>query len=75
MEVAVFEVDAGSKTNTGRDELLGQLVQRVRAGGLDVDQAALAFTERGKTVFRGTPDLTRYLATHGVSRWTHELSI
>ena len=72
---AVFAADSPSRTNQGRAELLADLADRARTSGLRVDKAALAFTEGGRATFYGTPDLVRYLSTHGVSQWTHTITV
>lgn len=72
---AVFAADSPSRTSQGRAELLADLAGKARGSGLRVDKAALAFTEGGRPTFYGTPDLVRYLSTHGVSRWTHTLTV
>jgi hypothetical protein len=46
-----------------------------RRAGLRADKAALAFMEGGRAKFYGTPDLVRFLAGHGVPRWTHTIEI
>lgn len=72
---AVFAADAPSHSNRARDQLLGQLAVEARQSGLRVDKAALAYSQGGRTSFYGTPDLVRYLSTHGVSQWTHTLTV
>jgi hypothetical protein len=72
---AVFNADANDRTNAGRQQLLGQLVARARRNNLQVDKAALAFQEAGRTTYFGTPDLVRYLSSSGVGRWTHTLDV
>lgn len=75
IDFAVFAADAGDRTNASRQRLLGQLVAQARGNNLRVDKAALAFQERGRTTYYGTPDLVRYLSSSGVARWTHTLDI
>lgn len=72
---AVFAADAPSRNDADRAELLHQLAAEARRSGLRVDKAALAFSEGRRTVYYGTPDLVRYLSTHGVSHWTHSLTV
>jgi hypothetical protein len=50
-------------------------VGAARAHGLNVDKAALAFREGGRTVFWGTPDLVRFLSRCGVPAWTHSIRL
>jgi hypothetical protein len=72
---AIFAADAANHTDTGREELLAQLVAKARGNSLRVDKAALAYQEAGRTRFFGTPDLVKYLASRGIPRWTHTLDI
>lgn len=73
---AVFDADARSRTNHGRDELLAQLVDLARQSGLRIDKAALAFTEHGRLKFYGTPDLVQYLSKAPMAlRWTHSVDM
>lgn len=72
---AVFSADATDRTKADRQRLLGQLVAQARRNSLRVDKAALAFQEAGRTTYFGPPDLVQYLASNGVSRWTHTLDI
>jgi hypothetical protein len=46
-----------------------------RRQGLRVQKAALAYEECGRPTFHGTSDLVTYLASHGVSQWTHTLDL
>lgn len=71
----VFAADSPSRTNHDRAALLADLANRARHEGFRIDKAALAFTEHGRPTFYGTPDLVRYLSTHGVGRWTHTLTV
>jgi hypothetical protein len=72
---AVFAADANNRTNSGRQQLLGQLVARARRNNLRVDKAALIYQEGGLTRFFGTPDLVKYLASRGVPQFTHTLDV
>ncbi len=73
---AVFAAEANNRTNTGRQELLGQLIAKARRNNMRVDKAALAFQESGRTTFFGTPDLVKYLSARGgVPTWTHTLDV
>ena len=75
IDFAVFAADAANHTDTGRQALLTELVAKARGNRLRVDKAALAYQEAGCTRFFGTPDLVKYLASHGVPRWTHTLDV
>ena len=71
---AVFDVDAASRLNNDREELLLELIAKAQANGLRVDKGALAFNHGGRTRFYGTPDLVKYLSDlGGVPNWTHEI--
>ena len=72
---AVFKADAKDHTKAGRQQLLGELVAEARRNNLRVDKAALVFSEAGRTTYFGTPDLVKYLSSHGVGRWTHTLEV
>lgn len=75
IDFAVFDADARTHTSPAREELLADLVDAARAHGLKIDKAALAFRKLGRTVFWGTPDLVRFLASNGVPRWTHTIRL
>jgi len=71
----VFNADAPSRMQQDRQRLLADLVRRARANRLRVEKAALAFNESGRTTFFGAPDLVRFLASSGLPRWTHTLTV
>lgn len=75
IDFAVFDADASSRQRSDRSALLHRLTARARASGLSVDKSALAFETGGHVEFFGTPDLVRYLASGGVPRWTHTLTL
>jgi hypothetical protein len=75
IDFAVFAADAPSRLDTDRARLVAELTRKARAAGLKIDKAALAFTEGGRVLYFGTPDLVRYLASNGVARWTHRLNV
>ncbi len=75
IDFAVFEADAPSHTDADRKRALAQLMAAAREQGLNVEKAALAFTEYGSTTYFGTPDLVRFLSTNWIPSWTHQLSI
>jgi hypothetical protein len=75
VDVAVFAADARSHLDRDRAELLADYTVETRQLGLHVQKSALAFREYGRTKYFGTPDLVRYLANNGVSRWTHRLRV
>ncbi len=75
VDFVVADTDATSHLTSDRDAVLGRIWAAARRAGLKVDKAALAFVENGRPTFYGTPDLVRYLASHGVPRWTHTLAI
>lgn len=72
---AVFAADATGHTDAARGDLLADLTRRARAAGLRINKAALAYAEGSRTMYYGTPDLVRYLANTGVTRWTHTLDL
>lgn len=72
---AVFGVRSNSGTQADNSHLLGQLRVKARAAGLRVDQAALAYTEHGRTRFFGDKHLVDYLSKRGVPGWTHKLDV
>lgn len=72
---AVFAADVPSRRDVDRGELLHDLTLQARREGFRVDKSALAFSEGGRRTYYGTPDLVRYLARHGVSHWTHTLTM
>lgn len=71
----ICDADHQSRTQTGRNALLGQLTAEARAQNLRVDKSALAFRENGQLMFFGTPDLVRFLSNNGLPRWTHVLTL
>ncbi len=75
IDFVVFKADANSGMDSDRDELLLDLTTRARAEGLNVQKSALAFSEQGRVMFYGTPDLVEYLSRHGVPQWTHVLNL
>jgi hypothetical protein len=75
IDFAVFAADAANHTDAGRQALLAGLVAKARGSRLQVDKAALAYQEAGRTRFFGTPDLVNYLASRGVPQWTHTLDV
>ncbi|MCX4239492.1 hypothetical protein [Paraliomyxa miuraensis] len=72
---AVFAADAPSRRDVDRGELLHDLTVQARREGLRVDKSALVFSEGGRRNYYGTPDLVRYLSRHGISHWTHTLTV
>ena len=75
IDFVVADADATSHLSSDRDSVLRRVWAAARREGLKVDKAALAFVQNGRPTFYGTPDLVRYLASHGVPRWTHTLAI
>lgn len=75
IDAAIFEARPLVDTDAGCEEALGQLTARARAGGLNIDKSALAYS-RGRGVrCYGTPDLVRFLENNGLPRrWTHTLT-
>lgn len=73
IDFAVFAARSNSGTQADNDRLLAQLTGKARAAGLKIDQAALAFSENGRTKFYGSKNLVGYLAERGVPRWTHKI--
>jgi hypothetical protein len=71
----VFAADARTHNASDRQTLLNDLVRRARRNQLRVDKAALAFEEFGRLTYFGTPDLVKYLSSHGVGCWTHTLDV
>lgn len=72
----VFDANATSGTDSGRGELLAELVAEANRAGLRGSKGALAYTEAGRLRFYGTPDLVRYLAANpSAIRWTHTLDV
>ena len=72
---AVFAADAPSRSDDDRAELLHKLANEARRSGFRVDKAALAFSQGRRTVYYGTSDLVHYLSNHGISHWTHSLTV
>lgn len=70
---AVFEADATNHTAEARSAVLRRLTLKARAGGLRIDQSALAFEEHGEIKFYGNPNLVEYLANNFVPYWTHSI--
>ncbi len=75
IDFVVADADATSHMSSDRGAVLGRVWSAARRAGLKVDKAALMFVENGRPTFYGTPDLVRYLASHGVPRWTHTITI
>jgi hypothetical protein len=75
VDFVVADADATSHMSCDRDAVLGRVWSAARRAGLRVDKAALAFVQSGRPTFYGTPDLVRFLASHGLPRWTHTLTI
>ena len=75
IDFVVADADATSRMSSDRDAVLGRVWSAARRAGLKVDKAALVFVENGRPKFYGTPDIVRFLASHGVPRWTHTLAI
>jgi hypothetical protein len=75
IDFVVADVDATSRLDSDRDAILQRIWMAARRAGLRADKAALAFMEGGRAKFYGTPDLVRFLAGHGVPRWTHTIEI
>lgn len=75
IDFVVADADTTSHMSSDRDAVLGRVCWAARRAGLKVDKAALAFVENGRPTFYGTPDLVRFLASHGVPRWTHTIAI
>ena len=71
----VFDVATRTKSNADNDEVLTQLTSMVRAQGLRVDQSALQYRRGSKLEFYGSRNLVKYLSKHGVSHWTHSMSV
>lgn len=70
---AIFGANSNNGTDSGRAEVLRGLTIKARANGLQVDKSALAYTQNGRTMYYGTPDLVDYLSVNGVPQWTHSL--
>jgi len=75
IDFVVADADSTTRLDSDRDAILQRIWAAAHRAGLKVDKAALAFVEGGRAKFYGTPDLVRYLATHGVPRWTHTIEI
>jgi hypothetical protein len=75
IDFLVADADARTRLENDRNILLSRIVVIARRSGLKVDKGALAFTEGGRTVYFGTPDLVNFLARQGVPRWTHTLEV
>ncbi len=72
---AVFEANSNNGTDSGRADVLRDLTVRARANRLQIDKSALAYTQSGRIMFYGTPDLVEYLSNNGVPGWTHSLDL
>lgn len=72
---AVFEADSNNGTDSGRADVLHNLTMRARANRLQIDKSALVYTQNGRIMYYGTPDLVDYLSNNGVPRWTHSLDL
>jgi len=75
IDFAVFDADATSHLDSDRARLLMELTDAARANGLKVDKSALAFRQGSRIRFYGTADLVRFLASNGISRWTHTITV
>lgn len=75
IDFAVFNARSSSGTQGDNSRLLEQLTTKARGAGLKVDQAALAFSESGRTKFFGSKHLVEHLSRQGVPRWTHKIDI
>lgn len=74
IDFAVFAARSNSGGQADNDRLLAQLTLKARAVGLKIDQAALAYSDNGRTRFHGSKNLVEYLAKQGgVPRWTHKI--
>ena len=72
---AVFDARSSSGTSTDNSHLLAQLAARARASNLRVDQAALAFSNGGRTQFFGSRPLVEFLSRNGLPGWTHHIEV
>ncbi|RZZ83140.1 hypothetical protein EAT51_12440 [Pseudoxanthomonas winnipegensis] len=70
-----FAVFSASSAVGNNDAALAHLTAQARRLGLQVDQAALAFSSAGRVRFYGTKNLVNYLSKRGVPRWTHTIDI
>ena len=74
--VAIFDADAQDRTHHGRQQVLADLTARARMNKLRVDRSVLVFTQNGRQMYFGDPDLVRYLSQSSiVLRWTHRLTV
>lgn len=73
VDFAVFDARSTSGSDTANAKVLADLTIRTRHAGHKVDQSALAFTQNGRVMFHGTPNLVDYLSKSGLPRWTHTL--
>lgn len=73
IDFAVFAARSNSGGQVDNNHLLKQLTFKAREAGLKVDQAALVYSENGRTKFFGSKNLVDYLAKRGVPRWTHKI--
>jgi hypothetical protein len=71
----VFAANGNNNTESSRADALAQLTECAREQGLRVQKSALAYRQGSRNCYYGTPDLVDYLATHGVSRWTHNIRV
>lgn len=76
IDFVVFDAKPTSGGDAGKAALLSQLTDKARASGLKVDQAALAYSQGGRTQFYGTKNLVDHLSRNGLPpRWTHEINV
>jgi hypothetical protein len=75
IDYMVFDADSKQRTSLARDRLLGELTRRAQLQGPKIDKSALMFVENGRVIDHGTPDLVKYLVSHGLPRWTHTIDV
>jgi hypothetical protein len=73
IDFAVFDARSNSGSQADNNRLLAQLTGKARAGGLKIDQSALAYSENGRLKFYGSKHLVDYLAKRGLPHWTHKI--
>jgi hypothetical protein len=71
INVAIFDADSRSKTNSDRQRVLADLTNAARNGGYKIEKSALAFESGGRLTFYGAPDLVKYLSNGWTPHWTH----
>lgn len=74
-DLAVFDADSTSGRADDRHELLEQLAASLRGQGLNVDHAALTYSDAGRVKVYGVSEVVTYLTKAGMPRWTHRLEI